>query len=168
MRVSGIGVRIADHVMMKGTLGYGISGWVRGRCSVDKYRVVVIDDRSESVVIVRRLLERAGVAHDQVLWSKDGYDLGGFEAGLDGVELVLLDISLSSAADGYEVLEKVRGKTWGSRAKIVAVTGHVSPEDVRRARDAGFDGFLGKPLDVKRFPDQFRRLMSGEAVWEGG
>ena len=31
---------------------------------------------------------------------------------------------------------------------------------------AGFDGFLSKPLDPDRFPEQIRRVLSGEAVWE--
>jgi two-component system cell cycle response regulator DivK len=35
-----------------------------------------------------------------------------------------------------------------------------------KAQDAGFDGFLGKPLNRKRFPDQVRRIINGESVWE--
>ncbi len=33
-------------------------------------------------------------------------------------------------------------------------------------RDMGFDGFLGKPLDNARFPDQLARILRGEPVWE--
>ena len=36
----------------------------------------------------------------------------------------------------------------------------------RRAEECGFDGFLGKPLDPDRFPDQIRRVLKGEPVWE--
>ena len=31
---------------------------------------------------------------------------------------------------------------------------------------AGFDGFLGKPLNRNRFPEQVRRILEGEGVWE--
>jgi two-component system cell cycle response regulator DivK len=37
-----------------------------------------------------------------------------------------------------------------------------------KARGAGFDGFLGKPLDPDLFPEQIRRILSGESVWEMG
>jgi two-component system cell cycle response regulator DivK len=37
---------------------------------------------------------------------------------------------------------------------------------MNRARAAGFNGFIGKPLDPDRFPDQVRRLLAGEPVWE--
>jgi two-component system cell cycle response regulator DivK len=37
-----------------------------------------------------------------------------------------------------------------------------------RARAAGFDGFLGKPLDPDRFPDQIQKILNGQPVWELG
>jgi two-component system, cell cycle response regulator DivK len=49
---------------------------------------------------------------------------------------------------------------------IVAVTAEASQEQMAKARAAGFDGFLGKPLDPDRFPDQIRRLLKHEPVWE--
>jgi two-component system cell cycle response regulator DivK len=48
----------------------------------------------------------------------------------------------------------------------VAVTAEASLEQLTKARQAGFDGFLGKPLDMDRFPDQVRRILAGEPVWE--
>ena len=41
-----------------------------------------------------------------------------------------------------------------------------SEDQMRRAKKAGFNGFLGKPLDADKFPTQIRRLLSGEEVWE--
>jgi len=49
---------------------------------------------------------------------------------------------------------------------VCAVTAEASEDQMRRAQKAGFDGFLGKPLDPDRFPEQISRLLSGEAVWE--
>jgi two-component system cell cycle response regulator DivK len=36
---------------------------------------------------------------------------------------------------------------------------------MERAREAGFDGFIAKPLNVKNFPDQVRAILQGEQVW---
>ncbi|MFN2274683.1 MAG: response regulator, partial [Anaerolineales bacterium] len=49
---------------------------------------------------------------------------------------------------------------------VVAVTAYASEEQMQRARQAGFDGFIGKPLDPDRFPDQIRRALAGQPVWE--
>jgi two-component system cell cycle response regulator DivK len=46
------------------------------------------------------------------------------------------------------------------------MTANVMVDDVERARAAGFDGFLGKPIDLRRFPLQITRILQGERVWE--
>ena len=48
----------------------------------------------------------------------------------------------------------------------MAVTAEASDEQIAKARSAGFDGFLGKPLDPDRFPEQIRRILGGDPVWE--
>jgi two-component system, cell cycle response regulator DivK len=35
-----------------------------------------------------------------------------------------------------------------------------------KARQSGFNGFLGKPLDPDRFPDQIQRMLNGAPIWE--
>jgi len=50
------------------------------------------------------------------------------------------------------------------RVPIIAYTVHVSEIDV--VRQHGFDGFLGKPLDSARFPQQLARILNREPVWE--
>jgi two-component system cell cycle response regulator DivK len=45
------------------------------------------------------------------------------------------------------------------------VTANVLPQDEARARAAGFDGFIGKPLDFDRFPQQIRAILRDEPVW---
>jgi two-component system cell cycle response regulator DivK len=39
---------------------------------------------------------------------------------------------------------------------------------MEKARQAGFDGFLGKPIDPDKFPDQIRRVLQGEQIWDVG
>jgi two-component system cell cycle response regulator DivK len=46
------------------------------------------------------------------------------------------------------------------------VTAEASTDQMNKAKSAGFDGFLGKPLDPDKFPDQIRRILNGESVWE--
>jgi CheY-like chemotaxis protein len=86
-----------------------------------------------------------------VHWKSDGYDLSSLDGIAPRIDLVLPDITLAGKNDGYEVLENLRHTRWAGEAKIVAVTGHSASEDMRRTQEAGFDGFIGKPLDARRF-----------------
>ena len=61
-------------------------------------------------------------------------------------ELVLLDIALPGM-DGYEVLTRLREDPTTRQATIIAVTGYGHEDERRRALDAGFDGYLPKPID---------------------
>jgi len=84
---------------------------------------------------------------------------------LPRLDLILMDIRLPYE-DGYGALRKIRVSTHLKSIPIVAVTAEASLDQLNRAREAGFDGFLGKPLDPDRFPDQIRRILAGEQVWE--
>src|SRR5690242_2453069 len=59
------------------------------------------------------------------------------------VDLILLDLQLPGE-DGYKVLQRVRATPALAQARVVAVTANVMPQDVAQAREAGFDGFIGK------------------------
>jgi two-component system cell cycle response regulator DivK len=68
--------------------------------------------------------------------------------------------------DGYEALRKIRKSPTLKEIPVVAVTAYASEEQMDKARSAGFDGFIGKPLDPDRFPTQIDRVFAGEEVWE--
>ena len=78
-------------------------------------------------------------------------------------DLVLLDLQLRGDS-GYQMLIWLRPALIG--IPIIAVTAQVMPDEVTHAEQAGFDGFIGKPLDFDHFPGQIRRVLAGERVWE--
>jgi two-component system cell cycle response regulator DivK len=84
---------------------------------------------------------------------------------LPKIDLILMDIRLPYE-DGYEALRKLRASQDLGAIPVVAVTAYASDEQLQRSRTAGFNGFLGKPLDPDRFPDQIRRILKGDPVWE--
>jgi two-component system, cell cycle response regulator DivK len=81
------------------------------------------------------------------------------------VDLILLDIQLPGD-DGYTILQRIREMPALKDTTVIAVTANVMRQDVERARAAGFNGFIAKPIDRRRFPDQIRRILEGEDVWE--
>jgi two-component system cell cycle response regulator DivK len=66
------------------------------------------------------------------------------------------------------VLDRLREDEHFQETRIVAITADVTSANLSRAQDAGFDGFLAKPINVDLFPDQIRRILDGEPVWDLG
>jgi two-component system, cell cycle response regulator DivK len=133
--------------------------------------VFIIEDNADNLVTAQILLRNTGVrwqhAHASgsvfFRWLNDS-DLVHLTSGFQ-LHLILLDIQIPRA-DGYTVLAQMRAHPRLQQTRIVAVTANVLPADVERARRAGFDGFIGKPLDRHRFPAQITRILAGEDVWE--
>ena len=76
--------------------------------------------------------------------------------------LVLMDIQLPGK-DGYALLKELRQSEHKS-VRVVALTAHAMGGDREKAIDAGFDGYITKPIDIVAFPDQISRALDGEMV----
>jgi two-component system cell cycle response regulator DivK len=81
------------------------------------------------------------------------------------LDVVFLDLGLPDG-DGYEVLQELKNSPDLKNVPVVAVTARDATTEMPKAQTAGFDGFLGKPLNRNRFPEQVRRILDGEGVWE--
>lgn len=77
----------------------------------------------------------------------------------------LLDVQIYPH-DGFEMLRMLRESTEFSDARIVAVTASVMNEEVEQLRRSGFDGCLGKPLNLGTLRDSLERIIRGEKVWQ--
>ena len=75
-------------------------------------------------------------------------------------ELILLDLGLPGM-DGYEVARRLRQAPSTRDAVLVAVSGYGQDEDIRRAREAGFDDHAVKPVDADRLDALFRLRRKG-------
>lgn len=125
--------------------------------------VLVVEDNVPNYVLIARMLAFMGVQRRE--WKSSGWQVVQFADTLPHIDLILLDIRLPYE-DGYQALQKIRASAKLKQTLVIAVTAEASDEQIRRAKAAGFDGFLGKPLDPDRFPDQIRRVLNGESVWE--
>jgi len=127
--------------------------------------ILVVEDNVQNFVLITRLLAFLGVKKCE--WKASGWQVLEFAETLPHIDLILMDIFLPEE-DGYQVHDKLRAHPRFRDTLIVAVTADVSADNMERARSAGFDGFIGKPIDPDRFPGQIRRILQGEEVWELG
>ncbi len=124
--------------------------------------VLVVEDNVSNFVLIARML---GFMSIHCEWKTSGYEVVEYADTLARLDLILMDIRLPYE-DGYGALKKIRSSDKLKQVPIIAVTAEASNEEMNKARGAGFDGFLGKPLDPDKFPDQIRRILNGEPVWE--
>lgn len=124
--------------------------------------VLVVEDNVSNFVLIARMLAYLGVHCE---WKTSGYEVVEYADTLPRLDLVLMDIRLPYE-DGYSALKKIRSSPNLKSTKVVAVTAEANPEQMDKSRHAGFDGFIGKPLDPDRFPEQIRRILDGQEVWE--
>ena len=124
--------------------------------------VLVVEDNVSNFVLIARLLGFMGIHCE---WKTSGYEVVEYADTLPRLDLILMDIRLPYE-DGYGAMKKIRSSERLKSVPIIAVTAEASQEQMSKARAAGFNGFLGKPLDPDRFPDQIRRILNGEPVWE--
>lgn len=116
-------------------------------------RILVVDDNRDNAETLASLLQLTGNE------TKTGHD------GVQAVELaesfrpdlILMDIGLPKM-NGYEACQAIRATDWGKEISMVAVTGWGQDEDVRRSREAGFDGHLVKPVDLAKLESTMASL----------
>ena len=128
---------------------------------VDAY-VLVIEDDVNNLMVATDFLHILGVKYVNARAS--GWQGLKLAESLPQLDLILLDIQLPHE-DGYAILQRIRSNPKLKGTRVVAVTANVLPQDEARARAAGFDGFIGKPLDFDRFPVQIRAILNGESIW---
>ena len=123
-------------------------------------QALIIDDNNKNLSILARMLSTEGLSSVQVN-NPNKLDAALKETG--NIRVVFLDLEMPGL-DGYQVLNKLKADPKFQSVPVVAYTVHVS--EIQAAHQNGFDGFIGKPLDSDKFPDQLRRILNGEPVWE--
>ncbi len=127
--------------------------------------VLVVEDNLHNYLLITRLLSFLGVKHQE--WKRSGQQVLETADSMPRVDLILLDIHLPYE-DGYEVLSRLRGSERFANTLIVAVTADASRANMRRAKESGFNGFIGKPINADRFLEQIREILEGGEVWDLG
>jgi CheY-like chemotaxis protein len=118
----------------------------------DARRVLVVEDNADGRETLRLML--AGHGHVVEL-AEDGQ--GGIARALSfRPDVALIDIGLPDVS-GHAVARAIRQQPGGDRVYLVALTGFGQPEDRQRAREAGFDAYLVKPVD----PGTLAGVLSG-------
>jgi two-component system CheB/CheR fusion protein len=130
-------------------LGTPAAAPVRGAASSGgARRVLVIEDNVDAADSLREALELGDHMVEVAYSGAEGIE----KARAFGPDVVLCDIGLPGM-DGYAVARVMRGDPELSRALLVALTGYALPEDVAKAKAAGFAIHLAKPPSLRKLEE---------------
>lgn len=125
--------------------------------------ILIVEDEPNNLYLLEKLLQIEGIDKNQIISSdKDPVNL--VQTIERNIDLIFLDIHLPHK-DGYEILKELRKNEKTENAIIIALTASVMSQDIERAKKAGFDGFIGKPIDGRHFSETLNNILNGKSVW---
>lgn len=118
--------------------------------------VLIVDDNEQNAKLARDVLRAAGFRTIEAVTGADAVA----RATADRPNLVLMDIRLPDM-DGAAVARQLKGDPRTAGIPVVALTALASHNAGDWLIDAGFDGYLEKPIRVREFPDEVRYFAEG-------
>lgn len=116
--------------------------------------VLLVEDNPHNRKIFSGMLVHAGYA---VVEAEDGHQaLAAVEKALPDV--ILMDLSIPGV-DGWEVTRRLKADPRTQKVPIIALTAHAMRGDEERARAAGCDHYLAKPISPKKVVEEVRKIL---------
>ena len=121
-------------------------------------KILIVEDSPDNMTLFRALLASRGHAvsglpgGDRLLETIEG----------SVPDLVLMDIQLPGK-DGFSLLREIRASAWAG-LRVLALTAHAMSGDRERAMEAGFDGYITKPIDIRGFPLEVEQALKGGGI----
>jgi len=116
--------------------------------------VLIIEDNEKNMKLARDVLQVKGYETVEAVTGEEGVKL----ALQRRPDLVLMDIQLPGI-NGIDAFRQIRADPKTAHIPIVALTASVTPTDRSQITAAGFDAFIGKPINLKEFLDTVKRLI---------
>jgi CheY-like chemotaxis protein len=124
-----------------------------------KRRILYVEDNPQNMLLVSRILQAEG---HEMLEAVDG-ESGWTMASRERPDLIFMDLFLPGM-DGFELTRKIKATPELHHIPIVVLTAYGNPETEEKAEEAGCDGFLHKPADIRQIQAVLRQFLGAPAT----
>jgi two-component system cell cycle response regulator DivK len=119
-------------------------------------KILIVDDNQDSRELVVKIIKKMGY---QMIEAVDGEEA--LEKAIaENPDLILMDISIPKI-DGYEVTRRLKSQVSFKDTPIIALTAHAMKGDREKALEAGCQGYISKPINVRELPELIRSYLRG-------
>ncbi len=119
--------------------------------------ILIVEDNEKNRRLARDILQVKGYRTIEAETAEAGLDL----APSQKPDLVLMDIQLPGM-NGIQALKKLREGEATRDIPVLAFTASVMPQDRREIMEAGFNGFVAKPINLKEFVTAIARALGND------
>ena len=81
------------------------------------------------------------------------------------LDIILLDLMLRHSKDGYDIFDQLQADPALAGIPVLAISAADPTIEIPKAKEKGFVGFIGKPIDPTKFVEQIASCINGEQVW---
>ncbi|MFH1215573.1 MAG: response regulator [Pseudomonadota bacterium] len=124
-----------------------------------KKKILIADDNQDSRELVRKILRKDDYVLLEAIDGEDALQ----KIIAEKPDLVLMDISMPKI-NGYDLTRMVKESGELRNITIIALTAHAMKGDRANALDAGCNGYITKPINVREFADQIRKYIDDTAT----
>jgi two-component system cell cycle response regulator DivK len=121
--------------------------------------ILIVEDNDKNLKLVRDVLQVKGYSTIEAGTAEDGIRL----AHERKPDLILMDIHLPGIS-GIEALKVLRADDATAAIPVIAVTASVMQQDRKQITEAGFDAYVGKPLNIKEFLNAVRSMLESKGA----
>ena len=121
--------------------------------------IFIVEDNIMNYAIIKTILQTNGaiLTHDR--WGKEALVR---IKDMEQIDLILLDLTLDGETSGYDVFEQIKADAELCDIPIVAVS---ASGELKKTREMGFTGYIGKPIDRYTFPQAVAAILDGKSIW---
>ena len=116
---------------------------------VSRKKLLIVEDNQDSRDLVLKILRNRNYDIIEAVDGEEGLE----KAIAEQPDIILLDISLPKMG-GFEVAKNLRLREEFKHTSIIALTAHAMKGDKEKALQAGFNGYISKPINVHELPRQ--------------
>jgi CheY-like chemotaxis protein/two-component sensor histidine kinase len=121
--------------------------------------LLYVEDNPANLLLVEQII--TGYPNMRMLSARDGY-LGIALARTQQPDVILMDINLPGI-DGFEALAILRDDPLTADIPVLAISANAMPRDIRKGMEAGFLGYLTKPIRMNEFNDALTQALEQAA-----
>ena len=106
------------------------------------FKILIAEDNDLNFILLNDLFAQSGI---QIIRANNGFEA--LQMSNDNFDLILMDIHMP-IMDGLEATREI--KKLHPAMPIIAITGYIYNEDIKKCTDAGCDGFIPKPVNFEK------------------